>query len=119
MMKEGNIKTPLKSEPPRSISDILQSAVYRCCPPCPLQLSCLVRGFNSISQNRKNIFFIALRQDAESVYSGSALFLSVLSFIYILLRRNLIFLGKKPSRVFMFRDGFFFESFYRFKQVVI
>ena len=55
------MKIPLKSEPLRLISDILQSAVYWCCLSCPLQLSCLVRGFNSNSQNRKNIFFIVLR----------------------------------------------------------
>ena len=52
----------VQSEPLRSISNILQSALYLCCPSCPLQLSCLVRRFNSISQNRKNIFLQSLRQ---------------------------------------------------------
>lgn len=55
------MKIPLKSEPLRLISDILQSAVYWCCPSYLLQLSCLVQEFNSISQNRQNIFFIVLR----------------------------------------------------------
>lgn len=58
-MQNKNGKT-VQSEPLRSISNILQSAVYLCCPSCPLQLSCLVRRFNSISQNRKNIFFVFL-----------------------------------------------------------
>ena len=59
---ENEKEKTLQSELLRSISDILQSAVYWCCPSYPLRLSCLVRWFSSISQNRKNIFFIVLRQ---------------------------------------------------------
>ena len=60
-IENENGKT-VQSEPSCSISDILQSAVYWFCPFYTLQLSGLVRGFNSISQNRKNIFFIVFRQ---------------------------------------------------------
>ena len=72
-MENENGKT-VQSEPLRSISDILQSAVYWCCPYCPLQLSCLVQGFNSISQNRKDIFFIVLRQARAWSQTRSGLF---------------------------------------------
>lgn len=59
-IEKENGKT-VQSERLYSISDILQSAVYWCCLSYHLQLSCLVLGFNSISQNRQNIFFIVLR----------------------------------------------------------
>lgn len=74
------MKIPLKSEPLRLISDILQSAVYWCCPSYLLQLSCLVQEFNSISQNRQNIFFIVLRQrnpHKPSVYAGFYTYIAV------------------------------------------
>lgn len=65
-IENENGKT-VQSEPSCSISDILQSAVYWFCPFYTLQLSVLVRGFNSISQNRKNIFFIVFRHIKTSL----------------------------------------------------